>query len=63
MHRDDAAAFLALSPARRAALAREARIYCNRYAHMASAGLFWRGLSATQVRELARSAKLAEAGR
>jgi len=63
MQREAEAAFLALSPSRRARLAREARIYCNRYPHMANAGLFWRGMSAVQVRELARSAKLAEAGR
>lgn len=63
MQREAEAAFIALSPSRRARLAREARIYCNRYPHMASAGIFWRGLSATQVRELARAAKHAEAGR
>lgn len=58
----DANAFLALSPSRRARLAREARIYCNKHPHMANASLFWRGLSAAQVRELARAAKLGEVG-
>jgi hypothetical protein len=46
-------AFRNLSSSRRAALSRKARIYCNQNPHMASAGIFWRGLSATQVRELA----------
>jgi hypothetical protein len=46
-------AFRNLSSSRRAALARQARIYCNKNPHMASACTFWRNLSATQVRELA----------
>ena len=46
-------AFRKLSSSRRAALARQARIYCNKNPHMASACTFWRNLSATQVRELA----------
>lgn len=46
-------AFRNLSSSRRATLARQARIYCNKNPHMASAGTFWRNLSATQVRELA----------
>ncbi len=46
-------AFRNLSSSRRAALARQARIFCNKNPHMSSAGTFWRNLSATQVRELA----------
>ena len=46
-------AFRNLSSSRRATLARQARIYCNKNPHMASACTFWRNLSATQVRELA----------
>ena len=46
-------AFTNLSSSRRAALSRQARIYCNQNPHMASAGKWWQGLSATQVRELA----------
>lgn len=50
-------AFNNLSSSRRARLAREARIYCNQNPHMANASIFWRTLSAVQVRELAKAAK------
>lgn len=52
-------AFLNLSPSRRATLARQVRIYCNQNPHMANASIYWRGLSAEQVRGLAKAAKAA----